>query len=434
MGSSEEALSRLGRRLDEEQEALLQRRARDPYERERFIAAALALRGAPSKRLVTRARGAAAVAMIAAALLLLLLLGRRPLTFRVGPDEAASAGVPGAWIATPPDRATPIRFSDGTRLSIQPQSRVRVASVDSSGGRLVLENGVVRAAVIHRPGARWLVDSGPFEVLVTGTRFDVQWNPAVEELVVKLDEGSVAVSGPVIGDRFAVKAGQTLRVRRREEQFELVRDIGSPTLPLPPPGESSSDRALGGGESTAPPSDTPPAPSAIPALSASPAPQSPAPRAPRQSWRELSAAGKFKDAIEAADREGFPRICAEGSAADLRALADAARLSGDIARSQLALTTLRRRFPGDDQAAESAFLLGVIAFDTRGAHVEAARWFTTYLSERPRGRLAREAAGRLLEAEERSGNRAAAREAARRYLRDYPGGPHAEMAKATAGE
>jgi TolA-binding protein len=374
--------------------------------------------------------------MIAAGLLLFFLLGRRPLTFRVGPDEAASAGVPGAWIATPPDSATPIRFSDGTRLLIQPQSRVRVASVDSNGGRLVLENGEVRAAVIHRPGARWLVDSGPFEVLVTGTRFDVQWNPASEELVVKLDEGSVAVSGPVLGDRFAVKAGQTLHVRRREAQFEIVRDIGSPTLPLPPPvsGGSPSEEALDGGESAAPPSDTPPAPSAIPAPSASPAPQSASPRVPRPSWRELSAAGKFKEAIEAADREGFSRVCAEGSAADLRALADAARLSGDIARSQLALTTLRRRFPGDDQAAESAFLLGVIAFDTRGAHVEAARWFTTYLSERPRGRLAREAAGRLLEAEERSGNRAGSREAARRYLRDYPGGPHAEMAKAIAGE
>lgn len=434
MGSSDEALSRLGRRLDEEQGALLQRRGRDPHERERFIAAALARRGAPARRLVTRARGAAAVAMIAAGLLLFLLLGRRPLTFRVGPDEAASAGVPGAWIATPPDSATPIRFSDGTRLLIQPQSRVRVASVDSSGGRLVLENGVVRAAVIHRPGARWLVDSGPFEVLVTGTRFDVQWNPTAEELVVRLDEGSVAVSGPVVGDRFAVKAGQTLLVRRREAQFQLLRDISSPTLPLPPPASSSSDRALDGAERAGPPSDTPPAPSPSPALSTPPAPQSPAPRAPRPSWRELSAAGKFKEAIEAADREGFLRICAEGSAADLRALADAARLSGDIARSQLALTTLRRRFPGDDQAAESAFLLGVIAFDTRGAHVEAARWFTTYLSERPRGRLAREAAGRLLEAEERSGNRAGAREAARRYLRDYPGGPHAEMAKATAGE
>jgi transmembrane sensor len=433
MGSSDEALSRLGRRLDEEQEALLLRRTRDPRERERFIAEALARRDAPSKRLVTRAHGAAAVAMIAAAALLVFLLGRRPLTFRVGPDEAASAGVPGAWIATPPDGATPVRFSDGTRLEIQPQSRARVASVDSSGGRVVLENGVIRAAVIHRPGARWLVDSGPFEVRVTGTRFDVRWNPTSEELVVKLDEGSVVVSGPLIGDGFAVSAGQTLRVRRRAAQFELLQDSPSPTLPLPPPGADSSNPALGGDEGAEPPRDTPPAPSVIPAPSA-PAPQSALPRAPRKSWRELAAAGKFRDAIEAADREGFERICAEGSAADLWALADSARLSGDIARSQMALTTLRRRFPGDAQATESAFLLGVIAFDTRGDHLEAARWFTTYLSERPRGRLAREAAGRLLEAEERSGHRAGAREAARRYLRDYPGGPHAEMAKAIAGE
>lgn len=431
MGSSDEALSRLGRRLDEEQEALLLRRARDPRERERFIAEALARRDAPSKRRVTRARSAAAVAMIAAAALLVFLLGRRPLTFRVGPDEAASAGVPGAWIATPPDRATPIRFSDGTRLEIQPQSRARVASVDSSGGHVVLENGVVRAAVIHRPGARWLVDSGPFEVRVTGTRFDVHWNPTAEELVVKLDEGSVLVSGPIIGDRLTMTAGQTLRVRRREAQIELLRDSDAPTLPLPPPEVTSSHPALDDSESAASPGDTPPSPSAIPALTASP---SNSPRAPRKSWRELAAAGKFKDAIEAADREGFQRICAEGSAADLWALADAARLSGDVARSSMALTTLRRRFPDADQATESAFLLGVIAFDTRGDHVEAARWFTTYLSERPRGRLAREAAGRLLEAEERSGNRAGAREAARRYLRDYPGGPHAEMAKAIAGE
>jgi RNA polymerase sigma-70 factor, ECF subfamily len=34
----------------------------------------------------------------------------------------------------------------------------------------------------------------------------------------------------------------------------------------------------------------------------------------------------------------------------------------------------------------------------------------------------------------KSGDRSSAREAARRYLRDFPGGPHAEMAKAVVGE
>lgn len=293
MGSRDEALKRLGRRLDEEQRALLQGRARDPRERERFITAALARRSAARRRLVTQTRAAVAFAAIAAALLVVLWLGRRP--------------------------------------------------------------------------------------------------------------------------------------SRQEGQFELRRENDSPTRSLPPPAGPIDDPALSSG-------DAPPALSAIPAPSLPPASPSARPRAPRQSWRELSAAGKFKEAIEAADREGFLRICAEGSSADLRDLADSARLSGDSARSIVALTTLRRRFPGDDQAAESAFLLGVIAAGAGGGHGEALQWFTTYLSERPRGRLAREAAGRLIEAHEKSGNRAAAQESARRYLRDYPGGPHAEMAKAILSE
>jgi TolA-binding protein len=430
MGHSDQPLSQLGRRVDEEHEARLAGSARDPEERERFIAAALAKRSAPRRRRVTRARASLAFAAIAAGLLLFFLFGKRPLTFRVGPGQASSAGVPGAWIATAADRTMPVEFSEGSLFQIQPQSRVRVASIDAAGSRLVLENGAVRAAVIHRPGAKWSVDSGPFEVLVTGTRFEVRWDLAAEELVVKLDEGSVAVSGPIIGDRLAVKAGQTLRVHRREGQFELVQANEAPTLPLPPPAEPTANPALppddGAGSSTSP---APPASATI-AVSTPPPPRS----APRQSWRELSAAGKFKAAIDAADQEGFQRICDGGRAADLRDLADAARLSGDIPRSILALTTLRKRFPGGDPAAEAAFLLGVIAFDARGEHPEAALWFTRYLSERPRGRLAREAAGRLLETEERSGHRDGARESARRYLREYPGGPHAEMAKAILGE
>ena len=432
MGNSDQPLSRLGRRIDDEHAARLSGGARDPEQRERFIAAALARRSAPQRHLVTRARVALAFAAIAAGLLLFIVLGQRPLTFRVGLGEASSAGVPGAWIATAADRTMPVEFSEGTRFQVQPQSRVRVASVDAAGGRLVLEDGAIRAAVIHRPGAKWSVDSGPFEVLVTGTRFEVRWNLAAEELVVKLDEGSVAVSGPVIGDRLAVKAGQTLRVHRREGQFELVRENEAPTLPLPKPAVPSADPALPPDDSAGSPKDTAPRPSVGVAVSTSAPP--PPRSAPRPSWRELSAAGKFKAAIEAADQEGFQRICAEGSAADLRDLADAARLSGDIPRSVQALTTLRGRFPGGDPAAEAAYLLGVIAFDARGEHPEAAQWFTRYLSERPRGRLAREAAGRLLEAEERSGHRDTARESARRYLRDYPGGPHAEMAKAILGE
>ncbi|WP_044985992.1 FecR domain-containing protein [Sorangium cellulosum] len=435
MGNPETALTRLGRRLSEEQEALLGRRAHDADARERFVEAALALRAARRPAIARPALGAAALAALAAlaACALLVVLGRRPLTLQIGAGEAARVGDAGAWIATPPGQAIPLRFSDGTSFQLEPETKVRVASVASSGARIVLEDGAVQASVVHRPGARWLVDSGPFEVLVTGTRFDVRWSPATEELVVTLAEGSVAVSGPFVGDGLAVRAGQTLRVLRRQASIEL-RDSDAPDSPPPRPSTSSDAARI---EVPAPvdparsPDGAPPVPGAAPP----PPPRAAAPpHAARPSWRELSASGKFKEALAAAEREGFAGLCDTGNAADLRSLADAARLAGDAPRAIAALTALRRRFPGDEHAAEAAFLLGVIAFDAQGEHARSARWFRAYLDERPRGRLAREAAGRLIEALERSRSHAEAQEAARRYLKAYPSGPHAEMAKAIAGE
>lgn len=60
---------------------------------------------------------------------------------------------------------------------------------------------------------------------------------------------------------------------------------------------------------------------------------------------------------------------------------------------------------------------------------QAARWFNVYVSERPSGRFVREALGRLIEAEQRTGNIEAARAASRRYLASYADGPHAPLAR-----
>ncbi|MDI1479654.1 FecR domain-containing protein [Polyangium sp. y55x31] len=428
MGSSEEALIRLGRRIAAEQDEILRRRAPDAAARARLLIADAARRAPPPRRIRRRFVGAALGVAAAACLLVFFVVGPRPLTFRVGAGEEAHAGKAGAFIATPRGRMVPVVFSDGTSLRIQPDSSVRIASVHRAGGRVVLENGALEASVVHHDGTRWLVDSGPFEILVTGTRFHVAWDLAAERLTLRLVEGSVSVSGPILGEGIAVRAGDTLEVNRKEGRFVIHRDNHEP--------HEAPDIPQNAAEPPDPPEKPPELPPPAPNVprAAPPRKTTLPPAPPGPSWRDLAASGKYKDALEAADREGLDAIYEGGSAADLRDLGDAARLTGDAARAVEAFSALRRRFPADEQAAEAAFLLGIIAFDKQGAHAEAASWFSTYLRERPRGRLAREAAGRLLEARLRSGDKALAREAARAYLRDFPGGPHAEVARAAAGD
>jgi TolA-binding protein len=93
---------------------------------------------------------------------------------------------------------------------------------------------------------------------------------------------------------------------------------------------------------------------------------------------------------------------------------------------------LRRRFPGGGHSAFAAFELGRLHFDQLGAYHEATRWLNTYLAEQPSGPLAREALGRVMEAESKSGNASEARRTAELYLSRYPTGPHQKLARSLA--
>ncbi len=129
------------------------------------------------------------------------------------------------------------------------------------------------------------------------------------------------------------------------------------------------------------------------------------------------------------DENAWARVLRGASASDLMALANAARLAGDPGHASAALLVLRRRFPNHDGAKLAAFTLGRLAFDHSHAYSEAATWFARYLQEAPKGELAREAAGRLIEAHRLADHHASAQGAARKYLIEYPSGPHAELAR-----
>jgi ferric-dicitrate binding protein FerR (iron transport regulator) len=346
----------------------------------------------------------APIALAAALTLAVVALRARetPLTFEVA---SGVSGQLGKRVQAPAAAERTVRFSDGTALALLPGSTVRVSEVGAQGADIVLENGALRANVIHRARSRWHVHAGPYRVLVTGTRFDLRWDAGQRSFALELQEGAVTVFGPSLGaSGRGVLPDETLR-------------LGGET---PPVDTQAPEAAVS--EVTPTSGSGPPVAAPI-----SPSPSAPAP-APA-SWKSLAQAGKYAAAFVAAEREGFGSICRHSSSADLLLLGNTSRLAKKPARAEEAFLAVRARSSAAPQRALAAFQLGRLAQDIRGDHARGATWFETYLNESPAGQLAREAAGRAMEAHHRAGNAAAARLAARRYLDRYPGGPFEPLAR-----
>ena len=456
----ERSLTDLGRHVASLQDQAPEAARDHERGRARFLASRLGGQRPPQtprSRLGVRVVAPLAAALVLAALALVFV--KRPrdaMRFDVG---AAEPGVVGAWIAAPTGAELPIRFSDGSVLRLAPGGRARVAAVGEDGAEVALERGSLDLSVVHREATRWTVRVGPFQVNVIGTKFETRWDPVTERFEVALREGAITVSGPVVGEKRAVRAGERLVVSPAAGTLE-VGSIHAETHDAPAP------VPFGGAEPPAPPATVtrgaepaphppvsmggdPPYPPAqpVPALhpgghggspSVMPPASSPsvAPVAPPEhaaasvsTWRALALDARYKEALAEAEREGFDGICASAGAGDLWALGDAARLGGGPGRSVQAFSTLRTRFPGTAEAASAAFILGRIAQDQNRDPGGAAGWFSRYLAEQPGGAFAEDALGRLVEADDKLGDEAGARRAAERYLAAYPNGSHAGYAR-----
>ena len=343
----------------------------------------------------------------------LVARGNPPLSFQVD----ARVGHANDQIAA---LRAPVRlsFSDGTQLTLGASARAHVIELGQHGARIGLENGSLAADVVHTGLSAWALSAGPFTVRVTGTKFSLSWDPDRERFSIQVTQGSVGVAGSIVGAERPVRAGETLIVSVPDHSLQLTNEQSSPASePSSAPSTSASSTPSPGASSAAQITVAAPAvePSAR-ALSAS-------------SWRQLALQGRLREAYASADAVGFDRACEAANAADLLLLGDAARLAGRPDRVSDALLQLRRRFPNDPRCAAAAFMLGKVAYDRGGADGSAANWFATSIREKPNGSLAREAAGRLIEALRRAGDHAGAERAARQYLTWYPDGPHAALAR-----
>jgi FecR protein len=346
-----------------------------------------------------------------------------------GEGKGKGKGKIGTPLVAPAAAPMELRFSDGSAVTLPPRAVAHVDALTRDGATVAIEEGTLEVSVVHRTHTHWQVRAGDYRIQVTGTRFAAGWDRTARTMTLSMHEGSVLVTGPGINEPIRVVTGQRLRASASGADLGLERAL-SPSaeaeapLPAAPPAPAAREPAL-----APPPTEIAPVERA-----AAPRPRHveaiAAHMPPGADWRLEAARAHYREALAAAVLEGWRAECARLGPDDLVQLGDVARLAGDLDRAEEAYRSARRRFPEADRP---TFALGLIAFEGRHNYKMAGDLFASYLRSFPRGPLAREAAGRLIESRLKAGDDADARQAAATYLHDFPGGPHAALARRTVG-
>jgi hypothetical protein len=373
----------------------------------------------------TWAFGLSVMAAGAAAAFLMFHRVDSTLTFAVVGGTVSDGG----YVRAKASGGTELRFSDGSSLALDPGTSTRVTDIDAHGSHVLLESGRAHVRVTHKPAAKWVIDAGPYSVHVVGTEFDVRWSGTEEVLDVQMQRGTVIVRGPLARGGLTMEAGQHLVANAKEGEIFLDATPGTEAAKLPRARAESPEPTFAEDPAAAPAAP----PAVIPAhvLRGRPNTGRTTASAADATWSKLIAQGDFQGVLADAEQRGLARTFETASAADLTALADAARYvrRSDVAKR--ALLAERDRFSRSTGAREAAFFLGGLAEDESGvaATKTALDWYERYLSESPRGTYAAQALGRQMILVHKLRGTDAARPLATDYLARFPAGPYADAAK-----
>lgn len=359
--------------------------------------------------------GVAATAIVIAGTLMGLrrreVLPDKELSYRLDNAELQAGG----YISVSDSAESLLAFSDGSRVRLSPRARGRVVDLSARGARFALESGKASVDIVQGPRAHWVFQAGPFSITVHGTSFTVAWNPVEAEFEMRLQKGTVSVSGPVGGSEVWLHAGQALKVSLRDQ-----------TSPM----GTVDTRGVPAAASGAPEGTLPVAPSPANQTANSTPTRSSPPRWSNRGWKAVLAEGKAASVLSEAERSGVPLVLEQADSEDLRALANAARYAGRYALARQALVAQRRRFSGSDYAHEASFFLGRLYDGASDGATDALRWYERYMVEAPTGEYASDALGRKMTILKRWHREDEALDVARDYLRRFPDGTYANAARA----
>ncbi len=337
-------------------------------------------------------------------------------------DADETPGIEGQWVEAGEARPVSIRFEGGSVFVLDKNAAARVVTAKHKKVVVDLSKGHVRCRVHGNGETGWVVRAGTYRVRVTGTEFSVDWDPGAAQLDVGVDYGSVLVFGAALGEHgVKLSGGDHLSVGGARTTIAKNKMIEEDR------GEETEEEEQGGQDLVQTP------PSNAERERSRPARPRPYKHTPKElGWRELYAEKDYNKVVDLITDQGLEQFIAGAGSKDLWRVGKAARYTrrGDVAHR--VLEGLVDRFPGTKDAQNATFVLGRVAMELQKNPRAAQKWFTQYLSQSPRGPLAEEALGRLIDVCRQTGQNAAARKHAERYLSRYPTGPYAQLAESVA--
>lgn len=321
-----------------------------------------------------------------------------------GPLRVSDGSAVPATLAVPSSSGI-TSFDDGSEITLGADAVLRTLENQEREVGFLLEHGTVTFEVHPAGPRRWTIECGLATVIVVGTRFTIERTEDRARITVA--RGAVLVRGERVPDRARrLGPGDSLVIVDDPPVVAAAPEpapAAEPTAPRPP--SETADRSVAGAR--------------------------PEPRP--DAWRAYAAGRDWERAYtEIGEDRGIARASRTATVPELVALADVARLSGHPSAAVPPLEQIVSRHPRDPTAPLSAFSLGRVEGQL-GHHQRAARAFALALDLGLPPSLRSDALARLATSHRDAGDRAAAVEAASRYLDEFPRERHADAMREMVG-